>query len=73
MVGFGHQNQYVLLVHKRGALYVSGTYHSTSTIGYQLRLADLVIKVIQLSKDKIQKGVTMQPITINQQYPTRNV
>jgi hypothetical protein len=57
---------------KRGALYASGTYQSTSTVGYQLRLADLVVKVIQLSKDKIWKDATMQPITINQQYPKHN-
>jgi hypothetical protein len=51
---------------------MSGTYHSTSTDGYQLRIAVLVVKIIQLKKDNIWKGVIMQPITINQQYPTRN-
>jgi hypothetical protein len=50
---------------------VSGTYHLTSSVGYQLRIADLVVKVVPLSKDNIGKGVTMQPITINHQYPTR--
>jgi hypothetical protein len=35
---------------------MSGTYHSTSTIGYQLRIADRVIKVVHLSKDTIRKG-----------------
>jgi hypothetical protein len=48
------------------------TYHSTSTISCQLRIADLVIKVIPLSKVNIRKGATMQPIIINQQDPTRN-
>jgi hypothetical protein len=51
---------------------VSGTYHSTSTIAYQLRIADLVIKVIPLSKVNIRKGAIMKPIIINQQDPTRN-
>jgi hypothetical protein len=51
---------------------VSGTYHSTSTVGYQLRIADLVVKAIPLSKVNIRKGATMQPIIINQQDPTRN-
>jgi hypothetical protein len=51
---------------------VSGTYHSTSTIDYQLRIADLVIKVIPLSKVNIGKGATVQPITVNQQDPTCN-
>jgi hypothetical protein len=45
-----HHNQFILLVHKRGALYVSGTYHSTSTNGYQLCIAVLVIKIIQLTR-----------------------
>jgi hypothetical protein len=56
----------ILLVHKRGVLYASGFYHSTSTDGYQLRIAVLVIKIIQLNKDNIWKGATMQPITIKQ-------
>jgi hypothetical protein len=51
---------------------VSGTYHSTSTVGYQLSLADLVVKVIPLSKGKIRKGATMQPITINENDPISN-
>jgi hypothetical protein len=51
---------------------VSGTYHSTSTDGYQLGIAVLVVKIMQLKKDNIWKGATMQPITTNQQYPTRN-
>jgi hypothetical protein len=51
---------------------VSGAYHSTSTIGYQLHIADLVINVIPLSKVNIRKGATKQPIIINQQGPTRN-
>jgi hypothetical protein len=46
---------------KRGFLYASGTYHSTSTVGYQLRIADLIVKGVQLSKDNIWKGATMQP------------
>jgi hypothetical protein len=50
---------------------MSETYHSASTDGYQLRIAVLVVKIIQLIKDNIRKGATMQPITINQQYPTR--
>jgi hypothetical protein len=29
---------------KEGFLYASGTYHSTSTDGYKLRLVDLVTK-----------------------------
>jgi hypothetical protein len=29
---------------KRGVLYASGTYHSTSTGDYELRLAHLVVK-----------------------------
>jgi hypothetical protein len=62
----------ILLVYKGGVLYVSGTYHLTSTVGYQLRIADLVIKVIPLSKVNIGKGATMQPIITNQQDPTRN-
>jgi hypothetical protein len=45
---------------------VSRNYHSTATVGYQLRIADLVVKVIQLSKDNVRKGATMQSITINQ-------
>jgi hypothetical protein len=52
---------------------MSGTYHSTSIIGYQLCIADLVIKVIPLSKVNIEKGATKQPIIINQQDPIRNV
>jgi hypothetical protein len=51
---------------KRGFLYVSGTYHSTSTDGYQLRLEHLVVKVIHLQQGDIQKGTTMQCITIIQ-------
>jgi hypothetical protein len=54
------------------AIYVSGTYHSISIDGNQLCIADLVVKVIQLHKDSIWKGTTMQPITINQEYPIRN-
>jgi hypothetical protein len=50
---------------------VSVTYHSASTDDYQLRIAVLVVKIIQLIKDNIRKGATMQHITINQQYPTR--
>jgi hypothetical protein len=50
---------------------VSGAYHSASIDGYQLRITVLIIKIIQLIKDNIRKGATMQPITINQQYPTR--
>jgi hypothetical protein len=55
---------------KRGFLYASGTYHSASIDSYQLRIAVLVIKNAQLIKDNMKKGATMQPITINQQYPT---
>jgi hypothetical protein len=51
---------------------VSGTYHSTSTVGYQLRIADLVVKAMPQRKVNIRKGATMQPIIINQQDPTRN-
>jgi hypothetical protein len=40
--------QDILLVHEKGVLHVSGTYHSTSTDGYQLRIERLVVKVIQL-------------------------
>jgi hypothetical protein len=49
---------------------VSGTYHSTSTDGYQLRIAVLVVKNNTTNKDNIRKGDTMQLITINLQYPT---
>jgi hypothetical protein len=62
----------ILLIEK-GVLTMSETYHSTSTDGYQLRIAVLVIKIIQLNKGNVRKGATMQPITINRQYPTRNV
>jgi uncharacterized iron-regulated protein len=58
-----HHIQDILLVHERKVLYVSGTYHSTSTGGYQLRIAHLVIKVIHLQQGNVQKGTTMQPIT----------
>jgi hypothetical protein len=51
---------------------MSGSYHSTSTVGYQLRIADLVVKVIPLSKNNVVKGTTMQPITISHKYSTRN-
>jgi hypothetical protein len=57
---------------KRGALYASGTYHLTTTDGYQLRIAHLDVKVIQLHKDSIWKGTTMQPISIIQEYLIRN-
>jgi hypothetical protein len=67
-----HHIQDILLVHKRGALYASGTYHSTSANGYQLRIAHLVVKVIQLHKDSIREGIAMQPITIIQEYPIHN-
>jgi hypothetical protein len=30
---------------KRGFLYASGAYHFTSTDGYQLRIADLVVNI----------------------------
>jgi hypothetical protein len=56
---------------KRGFPYVSGTYHSTSTDNYQLRIAVLAEKNTELIKDNMRNGATMQPITINQQYPTR--
>jgi hypothetical protein len=53
---------------KRGALYVSGTYHSTSTDGYQLHIAHLVDKDKYIyNKDNIQKGTTMQLVTIIQE------
>jgi hypothetical protein len=52
---------------------VSGTNHSTFNDGYQLRIAVLVVKIIQLNKGNVRKGATMQPITINRQYPTHNV
>jgi hypothetical protein len=42
---------------------MSGIYHSTSTDGYLLSIAHLVIKVIQIHQDSIRKGDTMQPIT----------
>jgi hypothetical protein len=51
---------------KRQFLYMSGTYHSASTDSYQLRIAVLVIKNTQLTKDNMRKGATMQHITINQ-------
>jgi hypothetical protein len=54
---------HILLVHERKELHVSGTYHSTSTSGYQLRIAHLVVKVIHLQQGDIWKGATMQPIT----------
>jgi hypothetical protein len=41
---------------KEGVLYVSGIYYSTSTVGYQLRIADLPVKVVHLSKDNIRKS-----------------
>jgi hypothetical protein len=40
---------------KREVLPTSGTYHLTSTDGYQLSIAHLVVKVIHLNKD-IRKG-----------------
>jgi hypothetical protein len=53
---------------KRGALYGSGTYHSTFTNGYQLRIAHLVNKDKYIyNKANIWKGTTMQPITIIQE------
>jgi hypothetical protein len=45
---------------------------TTQLLPLAITMIDLVIKVIQLSKDNIRKGVTMQPITITQQYPTCN-
>jgi hypothetical protein len=51
---------------KRGVLYTSGIYHSSSTDGYQLSIAHLVIKVVQLHKDSVWKAAIMQPITIIQ-------
>jgi hypothetical protein len=52
---------------------MSGTYHSTSTDDYQLRIADLVVKSNTTKQGpKKWKGATMQPITIHQQYPTCN-
>jgi hypothetical protein len=39
---------------------VSGTYHLTSTVGYQLCIADLVVTIIPLSKANIGKGATMR-------------
>jgi hypothetical protein len=67
-----HNHVYPSSSKKRGVLTVSGTCHSTSTDGYQLRIAVLVIKIIQLNKANVRKGATMQPITINRQYPTGN-
>jgi hypothetical protein len=53
---------------KRGALYTSATYHSTSTDGYQLRIADLFDKDKYIyNKGNIWKGTIMQPITIIQE------
>jgi hypothetical protein len=62
----------ILLVKKRGVLTASETFHSTSTDCYQLCIAVLVVKIIQLNKGNVRKGATMQPITINRQYPTHN-
>jgi hypothetical protein len=57
---------------KREALHVSKTYHSTSTDGYQLRIAHLIDKDKYIyNKGNIWKGTTMQPITIIQN-PIRN-
>jgi hypothetical protein len=47
---------------------MSGTYHSSSTNGYQLRIAHVVDKHKYFyNKDDIRKGTTMQPITIIQE------
>jgi hypothetical protein len=53
---------------KGGVLHVSGTYHSTYTDGYQLRIAHLVDKDKYIyNNGNIIKGTTMQPITIIQE------
>jgi hypothetical protein len=53
---------------KGGVLHESGTYHSTSTNGYQLCIAHLVDKDKCIyNKGNIQKSTTMQPITIIQE------
>jgi hypothetical protein len=53
---------------KRGSLHTSGSYHSTSTDGYKLRIAHLVDKDKYIyNKGNIQKGTTMKPITIIQE------
>jgi hypothetical protein len=47
---------------------VSGTYHSTSTDGYQLRIEHLVDKDKYIyNMGNIWKGTTMQPITVTQE------
>jgi hypothetical protein len=48
-----------------GILHASRTYHSTSTDGYELRIAHLVDKDKYIyNKGIIWMGTTMQPITI---------
>jgi hypothetical protein len=62
--------QDIILVHEGGGgvLNESGTYHSTSTNGYQLCIAHLVDKDKCIyNKGNIQKSTTMQPITIIQE------
>jgi hypothetical protein len=39
-----HHNHDILLANKKEVLHVSGTYHSSSTDGYQLSIARLVDK-----------------------------
>jgi uncharacterized iron-regulated protein len=58
-----HRIQDILLVHERKVLHASGTYHSTSTGGYQLRISHLVVKVIHLQQGDIRKDTIMQHIT----------
>jgi hypothetical protein len=41
---------------KRGVLYASETYHSTSTDGYQLRIADLVVKSNTTKQEYYMEG-----------------
>jgi hypothetical protein len=52
-----------------GILHASGTYYSSTTDGYQQRIAHLVDKHKYFyNKDDMQKGTTMQPITIIQEH-----
>jgi hypothetical protein len=53
---------------RRGVIYASGSYHSTSIDGYQLSIAYLLVKDKYIyNKGNIWKGITMQPITIIQE------
>jgi hypothetical protein len=67
-----HHIQDILLVHENRGSICEWDLPLDFYRGYQLRIPHLVVKVIQLHKDSIRKGTTMQPITIIQEYPIRN-